>query len=215
MTFLHLAMLGGLALGLVPIIIHILARRRHKTVRWGAMKYLLAAIEENRKRVQIEDLILMALRVLAILLLVLALARPRFSEQGATSGGGPRLVVLLVDNSPSMLTRRGGSSRFDTAKVWAQELLKRLAPGSAVAVVPMAGPVGAAVGALEPTRELGFAGRAVGELAISGRRADPAAALAVAREALGRSELPARTVETRAIVSGCPSITLVFSRLSF
>jgi len=108
MTFLHLALVAGTSLGAVPILIHLLTRRRHKVVRWGAMKYLLEAIEEQNKRIQIEDLILLALRVLVVVLIALALARPMV--RGDDVAAGPRLAVVLIDNSPSMLARRGGGS---------------------------------------------------------------------------------------------------------
>ena len=40
---------AGAALASIPIIIHILNRRRFKTVRWAAMEYLLQAMRKNRR----------------------------------------------------------------------------------------------------------------------------------------------------------------------
>ena len=175
MSFAHSILAFGIALGAVPILIHLLTRRRHKVIRWGAMKYLLAAIEESSKRVQIEDMILLALRVLAVCLLALALARP-FIGGSKVAPAEPRLAVLVVDNSPSMSVKRGGISRWDQARSWARDLMKQLPSGSAVAIVPMTDPTGASGGLVRPTRDFALATDMLDKLPLSGRRADPAAA---------------------------------------
>lgn len=193
MSFVHTALLYGLALGAVPILIHLLMRRRHKIVRWGAMKYLLAAIEESSRRVQIEDLILLALRVLAVCLLAFALSRPFVGGQKVPPAT-PRLVVLAVDNSPSMSAKRGGVSRWDLARRWSKELMRQLPSGSAVAIVPMAGAGGLSAGLAEPTRDVGLAGRVLDEMSLSARRAAPAATCRAAAEIVSKSEFINRSV---------------------
>ena len=52
---------AGAAAVSVPIIIHFLTRRRFQRVRWAAVDFLLEANRENRRRVRIEELILLAL----------------------------------------------------------------------------------------------------------------------------------------------------------
>src|SRR5947208_16905567 len=66
---------GALLVGL-PILIHILNRRRYKIVPWAAMEYLLAAMKKNRRRLKFEQWMLLATRCLVMLFLGLALARP-------------------------------------------------------------------------------------------------------------------------------------------
>ena len=51
--FLHPALLWGLTLGAVPILIHILNRRRHRPLTWGAMRFVQAAYRRTRRRVQL------------------------------------------------------------------------------------------------------------------------------------------------------------------
>ena len=53
-SFVHPAILGGLALTSLPIIIHLLNRRRFNKVPWAAMEYLLRAMKRNRRRMQME-----------------------------------------------------------------------------------------------------------------------------------------------------------------
>jgi len=76
MTFLNWAMLAALAAVAIPILIHLLNRQKATVVDWGAMRFLLESLTSRSRRILIEEIILMALRCLAVALLVLALARP-------------------------------------------------------------------------------------------------------------------------------------------
>ena len=67
---------AGLLLASIPIIIHLLNRRRFKTVDWAAMTFLLRAMRKNRRRVRFEQWLLLAVRCSVLCLLGLALARP-------------------------------------------------------------------------------------------------------------------------------------------
>src|SRR5437764_12278495 len=67
---------AGLALASIPIIIHILNRRRYKTVNWAAMEFLLRAMKKNRRRLKFEQWILVATRCAVLVLIAPALARP-------------------------------------------------------------------------------------------------------------------------------------------
>jgi uncharacterized membrane protein len=58
----------------IPIIIHLLNQRRFQIVEWAAMKFLLAAQKQTRKRVRIEQLLLLLVRILIVALLVFAMA---------------------------------------------------------------------------------------------------------------------------------------------
>lgn len=117
----------GLALGAgviaSPILIHILSKRRYRRVRWAAMDFLLEAQKKNRRRVRMEQLLLLALRCMAVLLIALMLMRP-FVRPGAFAsilGASPRTErIVLIDDSFSMdyrpRTGRGAAqSAFDEA----------------------------------------------------------------------------------------------------
>ncbi|MCA9256050.1 MAG: BatA domain-containing protein, partial [Phycisphaerales bacterium] len=87
-----------------PILIHILSRRRYQRVRWAAMDFLLDAHRRNRRRVRLEQLILLALRCLIVLLLAFAFARPFFSSGLLASlvGGAQTEHIIILDDSFSM-----------------------------------------------------------------------------------------------------------------
>src|SRR6185369_3412510 len=96
---------AGTALASIPIIIHILNRRRFKTVHWAAMEYLLQAMKKNRRRLKFEHWLLLAMRCMLIFLMELALARPLGCDNNTIASlGGQRtaLHVFVIDNSYSM-----------------------------------------------------------------------------------------------------------------
>jgi len=125
-TFVHPAILGGLGLASLPIIIHLLNRRRFKMMEWAAMDFLLKAAVRNRRRVRLENLLLLLLRTLLVCLLILAVARPFSSRDEAFAGifgaEGATERIILLDDSHSMRAGQGNQSAFATAK----EILKRL-----------------------------------------------------------------------------------------
>ncbi len=110
-------MLWGLAGASLPIIIHLLNRRKFREEPWAAMRFLMAAIRKNQKRVKVEQWLLLAIRTLIILFVVLAMAKPFLESMGALDllAGQRRHWVLVVDGSMSMDYRDGETTRFDRA----------------------------------------------------------------------------------------------------
>lgn len=111
--FLHPALLWALLLAAVPIVIHLLNRRRFETVPWAAMEYLLAAMKRNRRRLRMEQWIVLLLRVLAVVLLALLVARPQMTV--GVLGDVRTHHVILLDDSASMSQRRGATDAFQVA----------------------------------------------------------------------------------------------------
>src|SRR6267378_1762869 len=103
MGFLNLAMLFGLAGISIPVIIHLLNRRRFDVVDWGAMQFLQIS-EATRRRLLIEEILLLLLRMGLIGILVVALAAPYAESQAFARLGteSSRDIVLVVDGSYSM-----------------------------------------------------------------------------------------------------------------
>jgi hypothetical protein len=127
MHFLALPMLWGLALASVPLIIHLLNRRRFQIVEWAPMKYLKLTIKNNRRRLRVEQLLLLLLRTFLIILLVVIVARPALSKAGFASWLSRRSRVsriVVVDNSLAMDYRQEGKTALDQAKSAAEEVLR-------------------------------------------------------------------------------------------
>lgn len=121
----HPLLAAGTAAVASPILIHLLSRRRFRRVRWAAIEFLLKAYQQNRRRVRMEQLILLAVRCLAVLLLALAFARP-FLRPGAAAailGSAPRTErIVVLDDSFSMGYRDAGRSVFENGVAAAQRL---------------------------------------------------------------------------------------------
>jgi hypothetical protein len=129
MSFLLPSLLGFLVLASVPIIIHLLNRRRFMRIDWAPMKYLKLTIKTNRRRLRIEQLILLALRTLAIIVLICAIARPVLSSTGlgAWLGGRSRTSrILVIDDSLSMGYQVDRRSAFDSAKDVLTEITRHI-----------------------------------------------------------------------------------------
>lgn len=107
MTFLSPLLLWFLAAASVPIIIHLLNKRRHKTVQWAAMQFLLKATRESRGKKKLKHIIILICRALAIAALVFAAARPIVSGLLGWGAGTIDTVVLVLDRSASMELRLG------------------------------------------------------------------------------------------------------------
>jgi hypothetical protein len=121
---------AGGALVAVPVIIHLLNRRRFKIVDWAAMDFLIDADKRNRRRVRLENLVLLLLRCLAVLLLGLLVARP-FLPTAALSAAFLDSVryerIVLFDDSLSMQTGAVNRSALDDARRALADFVRELA----------------------------------------------------------------------------------------
>src|SRR5687768_3103307 len=113
--FLNPVMLFGTAAVSVPIIIHLLNKRKFDRVQWAAMRFLQTSVEQNQRRIELEDIILLILRCLLLLFLAFALARPTMQRAGGILGGTSVNAVVVVDNSYSMGASDGVATRLELA----------------------------------------------------------------------------------------------------
>ncbi len=122
----------GLAAISLPIIIHLLNKRRFKIVDWAAMEFLFDADKRNRRRLKLENLILLLLRCLALLLLGLLFSRP-FTEGNISLGQNQQYErIILVDDSPSMHAQSNNRSSMDETKQSLESIARGLVDNNAV-----------------------------------------------------------------------------------
>jgi hypothetical protein len=132
--------LWGALLAAIPVIIHLLNRRRFKVVEWAAMEWLREARIRNRRRVRLENLLLLILRAALLVLLAVLLARP-FLESGvlpSSMGMGGAEHVVVLDDSMSMSVRLGRDRPWDRAVKGLRSLLERMredTPGDRITVL--------------------------------------------------------------------------------
>jgi hypothetical protein len=132
LSFLSPLFLIGLAAAAIPIAIHLFHRKTEPVIEFSAMRFLRRAPVEQSHRRRLREMILLALRVTALLLLAFAFARP-YLAQSAAALAAPATIVL-VDNSVSM----SAPGQFDRAKARAADVLRSAGPGSSVGVLAFA-----------------------------------------------------------------------------
>jgi hypothetical protein len=125
-TFLSSFFLWALPLAAIPIVIHLLHRRRRQVVRWGAMQLLLESVPDKRRIWHLNDFLLMLVRALVVAAVILAFARPEV-RSGLLTGKAPgRDVILILDSSLSTGRLQAGVPVFDQIRSKARETLDRL-----------------------------------------------------------------------------------------
>lgn len=189
-------LLGGLALGAVPVVIHLLHKRKYREVPWAAMRFLLAATKKNARRLRLEQLVLLAVRVLLLLLLALALAQPHVESLGSYfQADVPTHRVLVVDATYSMGHQSAGTSRFDRARELAREIVEQSAQGDALNLVRIARQPPLAV-IREPAYQMGQVLDEIDQLRPTDEPADLLASLQAAADLLAEApDLPQKEVD--------------------
>src|SRR5215207_7544503 len=132
MSFLNPFFLLGLAALAAPVLVHLVRRTRARRVEFPALYFVRQVPQRTIRRRTLRDLLLLALRCLALLLVVFAFTRPYFTTAGAAGESeGARATVILVDASLSM--RRAGL--FEEAKRRADALLGEAAADERAALL--------------------------------------------------------------------------------
>ena len=191
MSFLNSLMLFGGAAVAIPIIIHFLNRRKFRTVTWAAMKFVQLSVEQNQRRIRLEDLILLLVRCAILALLAFALARPVLKSSTTDVLGQAKVTgVIVLDNSYSMdlLGEDGNATAFEQARAAAKATLDAMPTGSRVAVLLASDVVQGVID--EPTHDLNQAREVIERAKVSDHATDLYPAMVRAMEILeGRAVL--------------------------
>jgi hypothetical protein len=136
MTFVNLSLLAGTALIAVPILLHLIMRRKPTLLEFPALRFIQQRAEMNRRRLRLRHLLLLLLRAALIALLAFALARPSVNF-GTTAGSqeAPVAAALVFDAAPRMEYRHENKTRLEVAKDLGLWLLAQLPEQSKIAVV--------------------------------------------------------------------------------
>jgi hypothetical protein len=126
-AFLDAALLAGLAVLVVPTLIHLISKRRARRVRFAPLELLLRSQRRTARSIRLRQLLLLALRTLLLACAALALARPVLRANDAPrSTSAPLVVVAAVDVSASMNAVLDGKSMFARAQKKALDALGSL-----------------------------------------------------------------------------------------
>jgi len=130
-SFLYPWALLGLVVAAVPIVLHLIARRRPPTVVFPAIQYLVDTTRQHHRRLKLRNLLLLFLRTALIMALVLAAAAPTVPVAG-TPGHAPSTLVLVLDNSASSGAVVDGVPVIDRLRDAALAVLVKATPGDAL-----------------------------------------------------------------------------------
>lgn len=122
LSLLSAGLLGGLAVVVIPALIHLLSRRRARRVRFAPMELLLRSQKRTARSIRLRQLLLLLLRTLFFFCIAFALLRPLWlkqQEQRPTTA--PAAVVVVLDASASMNATLDGKSAFLRAQQKARD----------------------------------------------------------------------------------------------
>ncbi len=141
MTPLAPVYLLGLAAAGIPLVLHLIYRRRAQKMFFSTVRFLRLSNERTAHRRRFQDLLLLLLRTALFLLLVFALAQFIVKLTGGAGLVNARAaLVLVVDNSYSMSVLDGEKERYAAAKEAALAILRRLQSGDEAAALFTSGP---------------------------------------------------------------------------
>ena len=135
MTFLNPLFLVGTSLVALPIVLHLIMRRKPQYFEFPALRFIQEQHQSNRRRLRLRHLLLLALRIAVIGLLAFALARPSLKLSGSlVKQKAPVAAVLVFDTSKRMEYRHENRTRLEVARQMGLDLLAGLPRESQVAV---------------------------------------------------------------------------------
>jgi len=133
-------MLLGMGAAAIPIILHLINRRRAEVVPFAAIGFLLRSDKRLARRLRLRQILVLLLRVLLIAAIPFAMSRPFMTPDSGWSPRPATSVILVVDNSASMSAAYDSDSHLDAAIAQARALVRELGPESNLAIVAASWP---------------------------------------------------------------------------
>src|SRR5687768_3818856 len=185
-------MLAGLGGAVVPLVIHLLGRARYRSLEWGAMMFIdAAATPRFRDPGRFREWTLLGVRMAAVSLLAVALARPVTDTMTASAAGSgePRIAAaIVIDCSASMGYEDVGGARIEQGRRAVLQILSTMKRGDRVALFASA----PAARAGELSGDLQAVAARANDLKPLAGQSDLAATIESAADLLGRQERVSR-----------------------
>ena len=118
----------GLVAVAIPVIVHLFNFRRYKKVYFSNVERLEQLQSETRRQSTLRQLLIMFARILAIVFLVLAFARPVIPNRNSAMRSGSNDISIFIDNSFSMESNGGSGTLLEQAKAKAREIVAAYGP---------------------------------------------------------------------------------------
>ncbi len=188
MSFLAPLFFAGLAALAVPVLIHLIQRERKNVVPFPSLMFVRKIPYSSIRRRRIHNWALLALRLLALALIVAAFARPFLKSQTlVAAASGARDLVILLDRSYSM----GHGDQWARAQRAAADAAGGLVDGDRGTLVLFS--AGAEI-AVQPTNDRARLQSEINAATLSAGATKYGPALKLAGSLLAASNLPRREV---------------------
>ena len=125
MNFLYPGFLFSLLAVAIPILIHLFNFRKFKKIYFSNVAFLKAVTVQHSSREKLRKLLILACRILVVVFLVFAFARPYWSSGTAGALENGNLVHIYMDNSYSMEAVNKEGALLDEAKRKAKGIAKQ------------------------------------------------------------------------------------------
>jgi hypothetical protein len=133
MQFLNPLLLVGSLAVIGPLLLHLIRKEESKKIPFSSLMFVTRLPKRSLRRQTLRHRLLLLMRMVALILLALAFARPFLVSEVAAplTSSSDKSLVVLVDNSFS--TRSG--NRFERAREQALKILDSMSAGSSVQFV--------------------------------------------------------------------------------
>ncbi len=142
MIFLNPAVLFGLLAASIPVLIHLFNLKKLKKIEFSTLAFLKELKKNKIRKIKLKQWILLALRVLIILFIVMAFARPtlRSVHIGGTTSAAKTTAVFILDDTFSMSVVDQKGSYFNQAKEIIKQIISQLQEGDQVGLILISNP---------------------------------------------------------------------------
>jgi len=122
MSFLFPVFLFALGAAAIPVVIHLFNFRKFKKIYFSNVSFLKEIQQQTSSVRNLKNRLLLFIRILIIVFLVLAFARPFIPDRNQQNSFRTQIVSIYIDNSYSMETLNKEGSLLDEAKRRAKEI---------------------------------------------------------------------------------------------
>ena len=134
MRFIYPSFLWALLFTAIPIIIHLVNLRRHQTVYFSNVNFLKKVKKETQRKSKLKQLLILCSRVLAIIGLVIAFAKPYIPTGVSEKQYSSNISCIYIDNSFSMNAEGSDGKAIESAKQKANTIIDASEPNTKFAL---------------------------------------------------------------------------------
>jgi hypothetical protein len=134
-AFLLAPILWALPLAGLPVLLHMLFRRKSPIISFSTLRFIRTSIQQTAARRRIQKWLLLACRILLLALLIWAMSQPVRKIAAAWTGSGQNTIAaIVVDTSYSMLLKQQELTQLEKAGDIINDLLREPLKDAKVAI---------------------------------------------------------------------------------